>query len=592
MRPFIVTALEAGKLPRWGLYLLCLLYVLPGFIGRDPWRTDDAAGFGISLSMARGDLADWLMPNIAGEAIPAQGPLPHWIAGAFAWLGQPWTPDGWFTEHAMVRLATALLLAAGLALIWHASFALARRPGVQPSDPFGASADSTDFGRAIADSVLLVTMATFGLITRMHETTGNVAQFAWVAAFLFGCARAPDRPQSGGAIAGAAIAATLMSNGLPLALAMLAVMTGLPLVSRPYRLVAARMLAPGLAVALAGMLAWPLALATASPVTAGHLEQWLAAQAGAMTGFGDSAAYLARTAPWFYWPAWPVAAWATWRWRARLGEPALALPGLAVLAFTVQALAAREGTESLLLPACAPMALLAGVGLPTLRRGIVNLIDWFAVTSFTIFGIAIWAWWIALMTGVPPRMAYRAAQIAPGFEPSWIIVEIVLGGLATLAWLALVRWRIARRPRMIWRAMALSSGGLVLAWFLLMTLWLPVFNERNTYRDLALGLADTLSSAPAHCVATRGLGPAQRASFMYFASPRFVVEADDAAGCGWLLIQDNGEFDPVLLAPRPGLAPVWQGQRRPNRAERFLLFRLSPLPVTPFSSPAAPRRLP
>jgi 4-amino-4-deoxy-L-arabinose transferase-like glycosyltransferase len=281
-----------------------------------------------------------------------------------------------------------------------------------------------------------------------------------------------------------------------------------------------------------------------------------------------------------------VAAWAAWRWRARLSEPALALPALSVLAFTVQALIATDGTEGLLLPACAPMAMLAGVGLPTLRRGIVNLIDWFAVTSFTIFGIAIWAWWIALMTGVPPRMAYRAAQIAPGFEPSWIIVEIVLGGLATIAWLMLVRWRIARRPRMIWRAMALSGGGLVLAWFLLMTLWLPVFNERNTYRDLALGLRDTLASAPQDCVSTRGLGPAQRASFMYFASPRFEPPADSLrrttqdsdARCGWLLVQDTGERKAALLAPRPGLEPVWQGQRRPNRAERFVLFRLEGAP--------------
>ena len=40
----LVTELQAGKLPRWGLWLLCLLYIVPGLIGRDPWRFDDAAG--------------------------------------------------------------------------------------------------------------------------------------------------------------------------------------------------------------------------------------------------------------------------------------------------------------------------------------------------------------------------------------------------------------------------------------------------------------------------------------------------------------------------------------------------------------------
>ena len=71
MRPFLVTSAQAGKLPRWGLLLLCGLYLLPGFIGRDPWRQDDAASFGVALTMARGGPSDWLVPNIAGEPADA-----------------------------------------------------------------------------------------------------------------------------------------------------------------------------------------------------------------------------------------------------------------------------------------------------------------------------------------------------------------------------------------------------------------------------------------------------------------------------------------------------------------------------------------
>jgi len=586
MRPFIVTDIEAGKLPRWGLLLLCVLYVAPGFVGRDPWRTDDAAGFGIALTMARGGGADWLMPNIAGDAMPGQGPLPFWIAGAFAKLGVPWSADALLTEHLMVRLATALLLAATLALVWYASFSLARRPGVQPSDPFGASAGSIDFARAIADSVLLVLMASFGLIFRMHETTGDVAQLTWVAAFLFGCALALERPGRGGAIAGAAIAATLLTRGLPLAIALLAALVALPLLVREFRLVAARLLRSALPVALLGMLAWPLALLAGDDAARAHLAAWLAAQAHAASGPTlEGIAYFVQTTPWFYWPAWPVATWAIWRWRGRWAEPAVALPVLAAAAFSAQALIAPSGAEGRLLPAAAPLALLAGMGLPTLRRGIVSLIDWFAVTSFTLFGIAIWAWWIALMTGFPPRMAYRASRLAPGFEPSWIVIDIVLGGLATVAWLALVRWRISRRPRMIWRAMALSCGGLVLAWFLLMTLWLPVFNERNTYRDVAIGLGAALAAAPHDCVATRNLGSAQRASFLYFAGPRFgptvgampdegAAAAGDRASCGWLLVQDTGPIAQTRTSPLAGAELAWEGQRRAERGERFRLYRL------------------
>ncbi|MCL4182851.1 MAG: glycosyltransferase [Burkholderiaceae bacterium] len=565
MRPFIVTELEAGKLPRWGLLALCALYVLPGFIGRDPWRTQDAAGFGIALSMMGGDAADWLMPNIANLPAPSEGPLPFWLA---ALLGQVVAPL--VGEHGGVRLTVVALLTLALVLVWYTTYGLARRPGVQPSDPFGASASQVDYGRALADSGLLVLMATFGLIVRMHETTGEPAQIVWIAAFLFGCTLALDRPAAGAAIAGAAIAATLLSRGAGTAIALVLVLVLLPLACRDYRLVGRRMLPVAVAVALAGALPWPLALSAGSVAERAHLLDWAAWNLGSMSGPTlASLHYFARTVPWFFWPAWPVALWAAWRWRGRWGEPAVALPMLTALALALRALVTPSGAETWLLPITVPLAMLAAMGVPTLRRGIVSLIDWFAVTSFTLFGIAIWAYWIALMTGFPPRMAYRASQLAPGFTPQWIIVEIVLGGLATIAWLALVRWRVSRQPRMIWRAMALSCGGLVLAWFLLMTLWLPVFNERNTYRDVAHGLAAAFDGGEA-CIETRNLERAPRASFHYFARLRFAARGEQ---CNWLLIQDEGPTARMTPAPEPGWTPLWQGQRRSDRHERFRLYR-------------------
>ncbi|RPH66875.1 MAG: glycosyltransferase [Burkholderiales bacterium] len=565
MKPFIVTELEAGKLPRWGLLLLCALYTLPGFIGRDPWRTQDAAGFGIALSMMRGDAGDWLMPNIANLAAASEGPLPFWIAALTAGIAAPV-----FGEHGGVRLAVVAMLTLALVLVWYTTYGLARRPGVQPSDPFGASASQVDFGRAIADSGLLVMMATFGLIVRMHETTGEPAQIAWIAAFLFGCTLALDRPALGATLAGAAIAATLLSRGVGTAVALLLVLVMLPLTCRSYRLVGWRMLPLAVAVAAALALPWPLVLATGGEVERGHLLDWAAWNLGAISGpTVGSLHYFARTVPWFFWPAWPVALWAAWRWRGRWSEPAVALPMLTAGALTLRALVSPSGAETWLLPITVPLAMLAAVGMPTVKRGIVNLIDWFAVTSFSLFGIAIWAYWIALMTGYPPRMAYRAGQLAPGFIPEWIIVEIVLGGLATAAWLLLVRWRVSRQPRMIWRAMALSCGGLVLAWFLLMTLWLPVFNERNTYREVAHRLADAFDGGDA-CVGTQNVELAPRASFHYFANLRFAARGEH---CEWLLVQDEGPMARTVADPKPGWALVWQGQRRSDRNERFRLYR-------------------
>ena len=81
--PARLTASSTLKLPRWALFLMCLLYILPGLVGRDPWKSEDAAGFGVMWTMAQGagfgGVADWLVPNVAGAPIVEAGPLMFWV---------------------------------------------------------------------------------------------------------------------------------------------------------------------------------------------------------------------------------------------------------------------------------------------------------------------------------------------------------------------------------------------------------------------------------------------------------------------------------------------------------------------------------
>jgi hypothetical protein len=90
MRPVRLPAAATITLPRGGLIGLCLLYILPGIIRRDPWKTDDAAGFGVMWTMAHGTMADWLSPNIVGLPMPNDGPLAFWIGAVliklFGWV--------------------------------------------------------------------------------------------------------------------------------------------------------------------------------------------------------------------------------------------------------------------------------------------------------------------------------------------------------------------------------------------------------------------------------------------------------------------------------------------------------------------------
>ncbi|MEZ5739120.1 MAG: hypothetical protein R3E68_06400 [Burkholderiaceae bacterium] len=82
---------------------------------------------------------------------PDQAPLPFALAALFARLLHAVSP--WLQQvnthlvispHLSVRLAAMAGIALMLFLFWRASFLLARRPGVMPSDPLGAGAPVTD----------------------------------------------------------------------------------------------------------------------------------------------------------------------------------------------------------------------------------------------------------------------------------------------------------------------------------------------------------------------------------------------------------------------------------------------------------------
>src|SRR5690606_35222517 len=247
------------------------------------------------------------------------------------------------------------------------------RGGLRPPDPSGAGASRTDFGRAIADSGLLVLLACLGLITRMHETTAAAGQVGLVALFLLGVAWSLEHSRRGAVIAALAIAASVATRGIAPAVAMLVAWLLLPLISQPFRLVCRSTWTIGLPLAVAAGAAWPLALAGAGPEAREYLREWLAWNA-VSTGWlptVETLSYLARTAPWYYWPVWPLAAWAIVRWRSKLELPAIALPLATLGCLAIPAFFARSADEAELLPLIPPLAMLAAVGLPTLRRGMV-----------------------------------------------------------------------------------------------------------------------------------------------------------------------------------------------------------------------------
>jgi 4-amino-4-deoxy-L-arabinose transferase-like glycosyltransferase len=220
-----------------------------------------------------------------------------------------------------------------------------------------------------------------------------------------------------------------------------------------------------------------------------------------------------------------------------------------------------------------PLAIMAAFGLLTVKRGAINAIDWFSVMALTLCAAVIWIFWFAKLTGWPEKAARNVLKLVPGFTPElgWIAFFVALA--ATLGWFVLVYWRISRQPAVLWRAVVLSSGGLILIWILMMTLFLPDFNYGKSYAGVARQIADKLP-ADTRCIDTN-VGAAQRASFAYYAELPFA--GVEGGRCNLLLLQDSIKIrdDREIQAQFRGKHWVllWEGRRPADREERFRLYR-------------------
>ncbi len=565
MKPVRLPAAATLALPRWGLVALCLMYILPGIIRRDPWKVDDASGFGIMWTMAHGSLTDWLVPNIVGLSLPTEAPLPYWIGALLIRM------FGWVAGDALAaRLSILVFFAIGAVAVWRTAFVLGRRADAQPLKlAFGGQPAAVDYGRTLADGALLIYVASLGLLMRSHETAAPALHVSLVAAVLYGAACLFERPGARNA-AGLGIATGLLALTHTWITPLLTMVACIAIALLHYRQALARLLLIALPLAFALPAGWLLA------------RQWLAPDAVLAPWLVDglpnislptlkSGGSLLKTLVWYAWPAWPIAAWAVYAWRSQSTLHIL-LPASVAVLLALPAIFGPGQNDYQLLPLLPPLAILGAFGLPTLKRGAINAIDWFSVMTLSAIAGFIWLGWIAKQTGWPATLAKSAFRYAPGFKPEFNLFALLLALAATTGWLLLLQWRLGRRPPVLWRAVVLSTGGLVLCWVLLMTLWLPWLNYSQSYAPVAQQLGASLP-ATYRCVDTVDVGPAQRASFAYLGGVKFSRPGD--ARCDYLLVQDDGlrRKGGQMKKVDGSLSLLWQGRRAADRHEFFRLFR-------------------
>ncbi len=533
--PAIVPQSAVRRLPRVALWLFCAAYVLPGLFGREPWKGNEFTAFGHMLALAEG-MSDWLNPSVWGQAPELDALLPYWLG---AWAIQ--LAPSWLSAGLAARIPFALLLGLTLAATWHGVYYLALSPQAQPVPfAFGGEAKPKDYARTIADGAVLALIACLGLTLLSHEASPILTQLAFVSCAFYGVAALPYHPRYsltalstgliGLCLSGAPSFAVLMAIGS----GFLCLLDRQSTTAKTGRLHALLLLFMGAVVT---------ALATA-------LDLWHWRLLPIHNEWQDWRSLL-RLLAWFTWPAWPLAVWTLWRWRRQWTSlhwsRHLVLPMWFTALTVTTAMLTRSADQTLLL-ALPSFATLAAFALPTLRRSVAALIDWFTLIFFSGCAFVIWVIWIAMQTGWPAQPAANVKRLFPGFEPSFGWATLVMASAATALWIWLVVWRTSQHRHALWKSVVLPAGGSALCWVLLLTLWLPLLDFARSYKPWVQQIQIIMAKQDATemqnaCMLSHGLDVGQMTAFHYHGGFDIKVaettSLEQQRHCPWLLVDND-----------------------------------------------------
>lgn len=535
---------EQRKL-RW-LVLLCLAWIIPGLVGHQPWKPDDAYSFGLVHHILKS--GDWLVPTLADQPFMEKPPLYFMTAAIFTKLFSPL-----LAPHDAARLASGFFMA--LTLLF---------TGLS-----GRELGGKGQGRI---SVLLL-LGCLGLLIRAHQLLTDIAQLAGFAVALYGLSISLRRPILAGLALGTGAGIGFMSKGL-LAPGIL----GLIALALPFFFHAWRTkgywycLLYATLAALPWLLIWPGALYLRSPEL---FHIWFLANSfGRFFGFAglessNGHGFYLINLPWYAWPALPIALWTLWR--EKLARPEIQLPTAAFLIMLLVLSAASESRELYAMPMLLPLCLLATTSVDTLKRGAANALNWFGIMTFGFFAGLLWFFWFALMTGHPARNAEHLLEMQPGYTPEFSPLAFTVALLFTLSWLTtLIATRKLARGR---RAIINWSAGVTLLWGIASTICLPWIDTGKSYQAM---IASLLQSLPSNyrCIASDNLGEPQRAMLDYYAN--IVTRRTNISGkieCDVLLVQGT-THNPLKLPL--GWRQLWEGARPGDNSEHFWLLQRIP----------------
>ena len=527
---------------------LILIWVATGLVGHDPWKPDEATGFGLIYSMLQS--GNWLAPALAGEPYMDKPPLFYWTAVLFAKLFSPLLP-----LHDGARLASGFYIALTLLFI-----------GLAGRKLYG---DNRGWAAAI------ILMGCVGMLVRAHQMITDLALLAGCAMLMFGFTLSQERAVRAGVLIGTGMGIGFMSKGFIAPVLFVLIAALLPALFRQWRV---RNYASSMAIAalcaLPWLTIWPLLLYQHSPrlfadwAWTHNIGHWLDY---AKSGPNRESLYYLKNLPWIAWPALPLAAWVLWQSRKRLAQrDDLQLPLVTFGVMLVTLSLVPHIKEVFALPMLLPITLLATASLSSLKRGAANALDWFGLMTFALAAILMWWGWAGLLLDNHAKITRLLKDYQPGFDPAFHATPFVIAIIATVLWLGLV-WRVGRSMR---RAVVNWATGITLVWILAMTLWLPWLDSGKSYRGMVASLKQSMPEQYQCIGRDDNLGEGQRAMLHYFGN--IITRRDPGDRCDLRLIQGDKLSRPLLDEAR--WEEIWEGSRMGDKNEHYRLYRRIEMP--------------
>ena len=385
--------------------LLCACWLIPGLIGHDPWKPNEAHTFGVIYQMLKS--GDWVLPRLAGDNYLVRPPLYYWTAALMA----KWTEPA-LSLHDGARLASGFYMA--LTML------------------FSAWTGVVLFGERFGRITVLILIGSLGLFITAHALVADIALLAGSALALYGLAVSRKQPVRAGIMLGTGLGVGFLATGIPALLMIGVVCALLPLAVPAWRTRAYRIcVLSALAASLPWLLIWPGALYQRSPQL--FMEWFWLHEITKLASPSDSDflrafGYYMALLPWYAWPALPLAIGSLWQGgRALLG---CAEMRMLLIVFAAQLLvlsssaAAREVNA---MPLLLPLTLIASGGIDGLKRGATSALDWFGMMTFGLLALLLWVGWLAMLTGVPQPLAKYLRDYVPGAELTFKRARVWLG---------------------------------------------------------------------------------------------------------------------------------------------------------------------